>query len=201
MNHQEEASDAQLMARAQAGDSDAFAALAERYRGRVERFLYRLCWDEEQARDGAQEVFLRLWLARREYQERGSFVNCLYVVARNWWKNRLRAQASRPRTVPLAEQLGPAGREALREMIASAEPAETTVLRRWELQRTRAAISRLPEPQRLVLILGHLEGLTQNQVAEILEIPVGTVKSRLHYAVRRLQEMLEEPKEANEDAL
>jgi RNA polymerase sigma-70 factor (ECF subfamily) len=201
MNHHAKPSDAELMARAQAGDTGAFSGLIERHRDRVERFLFRLCWDEEEARDGAQEVFVRLWLGRREYVEQGAFVNCLYVVGRNWWRNRVRALAARPRVVPLVEQLGEAGRRKLAETIAAAEPAEATVLRRWDLQRTRLAISRLPEAQRMVLILGHLEGLSQQQVADILEIPVGTVKSRMHHALRRLHSMLEEPKEADSDAL
>lgn len=189
--------DGRLMIRARNGDTDAFGAIVRRHRPRIERFLYRLCWDEEQAADGAQEVMLRLWLARHNYDDIGSLVSYLYVIARNWWLNRVREAQCRPRTVALEEQLGNTGRRVLQDMLAAVEPTETTVLRDYEVQRTRLAIGRLPEDQRLAFILGHLEGLPYQQVAGVLGVPVGTVKSRVYHAVRRLRTILNESEEAD----
>ncbi len=196
MRYTPQVSDGELMARSRAGDADAFAELVARHKPRIERFLFRLCWDEEECRDGAQETFLRLWLARHSYAGNGCLLNYLYVIARNWWLNRVRAATSRPRTIPLEEQLGPTARKVLQSMINSAEAAETTALRNWEVQRARFAVARLPESLRMVFILGHLEGLDYEQVAQIMEIPVGTVKSRMFHAVRRLRSMLEHDEEA-----
>jgi len=186
------ASDPELMARAKAGDTDAFAVLVERYRRRLCAFFYRLCQDREEASDAAQETLVRLWLARERYRPTARFTTYLYSIAWHHWLNRVRAMKSRPPVVPLEEQLGPAGCGLLTRMLERAEPAEDAVLRRYRTQRIRGAIAGLPEKRRIVFVLSHFEGLRYAEIAEVLQIPVGTVKSRMHHAVARLQEQLEE---------
>jgi RNA polymerase sigma-70 factor (ECF subfamily) len=183
------------MLRAREGDREAFAALIGRHRGRVEAFLYRLLGDRQRAEDGAQEVFLRLWLARHRYEPRARFTTFLYQVARNYWLNEIRKDRSRPVEIagvaPDREPGDGLGSGTLARLAAPAAAEPHTVLfasyRRW---RIRQAIAELPEGLRLVFVLGHLEGCRLAEIAEILEIPVGTVKSRMHAAVRRLRARL-----------
>lgn len=184
--------DDRLMLRAREGDREAFAALIGRRRARVEAFLYRLSGDRQKAEDGAQEVFLRLWLARHRYEPRARFSTFLYQVARNYWLNQVRKERSRPVEV---EGLAPDGEEgapgAFARLAAPAAHDPRAMLfasyRRWQI---RQAIAELPEGLRLVFVLGHLEGCRFSEIAEILEIPIGTVKSRMHAAVRRLRARL-----------
>jgi RNA polymerase sigma-70 factor, ECF subfamily len=185
-------SDADLMAKTVAGDAEAFGLVVNRHRERIKAFLYRLSGDREEAKDCAQEVWLRVWRARATYQPQMKFTTFLYTVARNCWRDGQRRRATQPPITPLEEQLGPAGRRMLQWMVESAETAEETVLRRYETYKIRRAIAELPEGQRTVFILAHLEELPYAEIAEILGIPTGTVKSRMHYAVQRLREWLVE---------
>jgi RNA polymerase sigma-70 factor, ECF subfamily len=197
--------DTGLMCRARDGDVEAFARLVGRHRERVEGFLYRLFWDRGKAEDGAQEVFLRLWLARHRYQPRARFTTFLYQVAHNYWLNELRKARARPVEVAWCEEPEPAGDPGVRLRTrpdggpgsprgaprlppapAATEPHYQLFLR-YRQWRIRDAIARLPEPHRLVFVLGHLEGRRIAETAEILGIPEGTVKSRMHTAVRLLR--------------
>lgn len=184
-------SDAELMAQVRDGDMEAFSMLVDRHRPRLHNFFYRLCWDREEAADAAQETLVRLWLARQRYEPRASFTTYLYAIAWNHWLNRLRAMKRRPRVTPLEDQLGRGGRRLLRQMLARAEPAEDAVMRRYRMQRIRGAIRQLPDRQHVVFVLSHYEGLRYAEIAEVLGIPVGTVKSRMHHAVARLRELLD----------
>jgi RNA polymerase sigma-70 factor (ECF subfamily) len=182
-----------LMCRARDGDVEAFTRLVGRHRERVEGFLYRLFWDREKAEDGAQEVFLRLWLARHRYQPRARFTTFLYQVAHNYWLNELRKARARPVEVSWNEKPDPdggpgdpRGAPRLPPAPAASEPHYQLFLR-YRQWRIREAIARLPEPHRLVFVLGHLEGRRIAEMAEILGIPEGTVKSRMHTAVRLLR--------------
>ncbi|MBI3947774.1 MAG: sigma-70 family RNA polymerase sigma factor [Armatimonadetes bacterium] len=181
--------DIQLMCRAREGDVDAFTTLCARHRRRVESFLYRLFRDRESAADGAQEVLLRVWMARRRYEPRARFTTFLYQVAHNYWLDELRKARARPEEVSFDDGLeNPPGRLLL-PAPAAMEPHEHLFLRyrQWQIQE---AIARLPEIYRLAFVLAHLEGHKIAEIAEILEIPEGTVKSRLHTATRKLRRWL-----------
>jgi RNA polymerase sigma-70 factor (ECF subfamily) len=187
-----EEEDTRLMCRARDGDVEAFALLVGRHRASVEGFLHRLCGDRGKAEDGAQEVLLRLWLARHRYQPRARFTTFLYQVAQNYWLNELRKARARPVEVGWCEEPEPDGfgdRAALPRLPpapAATEPHSHLFLR-YRQWRIREAIARLPEMHRLVFVLGHLEGRRIAEMAEILGIPEGTVKSRMHTAVRLLR--------------
>jgi RNA polymerase sigma-70 factor (ECF subfamily) len=177
---------------------DAFARLYSRHRERVEAFLFRLFWEREKAEDGAQEVFLRLWLARERYQPRARFTTFLFQVAHNYWLDQLRKTGSRPVEVSLTEEPDSRSRRPTLRAPAATEPHHQLFLRyqQWSI---RQAIARLPEGHQAVFVLVHLEGRRLAEVAEILEIPVGTVKSRMHAAVRLLRGWLApEEEEGNE---
>lgn len=181
--------DTSLMCRAREGDVEAFTRLVERHRKRVEGFLYRLFWDRGKAEDGAQEVFLRLWLARGRYQPTGRFTTFLYQVARNYWLDEARKSRVRPAEVALPEDDGLPGSTRLPAGPASLEP-HTHLFQRYRQRQIREAIAALPATHRIVFVLAHLEDRKLTEIADILQIPVGTVKSRLHAAVRALRRRL-----------
>jgi RNA polymerase sigma-70 factor, ECF subfamily len=190
-----EEEDLRLMGRARDGDVEAFSLLVRRHRERVSGFLYRLSWDREKAEDGAQEVFLRVWLSRRRYEPRARFTTFLYQVAQNYWLDERRKARARPEEVELTEPAGER-RGTLPRAPAITEPQHQLFLR-YRQWRIRQAIARLPERHRLVFVLAHLEGYRLAEVAEMLEIPVGTVKSRMNTAVRLLRDWLA-PEEGEE---
>jgi RNA polymerase sigma-70 factor (ECF subfamily) len=191
-----EEEDVRLMDRARDGDVEAFSLLVRRHRERVSSFLYRLSWDREKAEDGAQEVFLRVWLSRRRYEPSARFTTFLYQIAQNYWLDQVRKARARPAEVELTETTGER-RGPLPRAPAVTEPQHQLFLR-YQQWRIRQAIARLPERHRLVFVLAHLEGYRLAEVAEMLEVPVGTVKSRMNTAVRLLRGWLA-PEEGEEN--
>jgi RNA polymerase sigma-70 factor (ECF subfamily) len=189
------------MARAKRGDTQAFGVIADRHKDRLRRIFYHLFWNWEEAEDAAQEVLLRVWLARDSYEPRARFSTYLFTIARNHWLNRRARTNRRPKVVSLQEQFGPGAAAMLRRMADEAPSPEDRVMRSYELFRIRRAIDELPEKQRLVFILCHLEGLRCAEVAEMLGIPEGTVKSRMWHAIRKLRHKLAEPKEGRTDEM
>ncbi len=182
--------DCELMARVSGGDTEAFDALVQRHRQRLQSFLYRLCSDTEEAADCAQEALLRLWLKRETYRPEAKFTTYLYTIAHNCFRDRLRRQRVRPQTTPLEQQVGPAARTLLQRLSRPADTPEHALFQRLRMAQVRAAVQQLPENQRIVFVLGHFEELPYEQIGRILDVPVGTVKSRMHYAVARLRETL-----------
>lgn len=183
--------DAELLARVAAGDTAAFETLVRRHQDRLIGVCQRLLGDREEARDAAQEVFLKAFRNAGRYRPRGKVYTWLYRIAVNHCLNRLR----RRKLVrflsfgALGEAAGgdPQGRS---ERPDPADPgpdphATLEARRRWAA--TRRAIDRLPESQRAVLVLAKLEGLAYKEIAEVLGITVGAVESRLFRAMRTLE--------------
>jgi RNA polymerase sigma-70 factor, ECF subfamily len=182
--------DHELMARVRADDPEAFRLLVQRHQQWLTRLLYHLFWSREEAEDGAQEVLLRVWLSRREYQPRAAFRTYLFAVARNYWHNRSTRVLRRQPGVSLQEEFGPEA-QALIERLADRSPTpEQQLLERYEVFRIRRAVDELPEKQRLVFILSHYGQMRYAEIAGLLEIPPGTVKSRMSAAVEALRRKL-----------
>jgi RNA polymerase sigma-70 factor (ECF subfamily) len=183
--------DAELLARVAAGDTAAFEDLVRRHQDRLIGVCQRLLGDREEARDAAQEVFLKAFRKAGSYRPQGKVYTWLYRIAVNHCLNRLR----RRRVVrflsfgALGGEAGgdPAGGPVLPEPADPApDPhAALDARRRWAA--TRRAIDRLPEGQRAVLVLAKLEGLAYKEIAEVLGITVGAVESRLFRAMRALE--------------
>ena len=188
----EQPTDAELMALAKLDDPQAFGKLVERHQTWLKRLLYHLFWNWEEAEDGVQEVFLRVWLARDKYEPKARFTTYLFSVARNYWVNR--STRGKPKTpfVSLEEQFGPEATALLEQLADQAPSPEQQVIRSYEVYRIRRALDDLPEKQRLVFILSHFEDLRYAKIAELLDIPEGTVKSRMAHAVRNLRDRLGE---------
>jgi RNA polymerase sigma-70 factor, ECF subfamily len=175
-----QASEMELVSRAQDGDRNAFSELVRTHSQGVLNVIYRMCGNMQVAEDAAQESFVQAWLRLSSYRPRASFRSWLYRIAVNTAIDMLRKEK---RILPGAvEDLNlrdsNPGPEAL---AASSERAETI----------QKAVLALPEAGRIVLVLKEYEGLSYQEIAEALDIPVGTVMSRLNYARKLLRERLE----------
>ncbi|MBI3098677.1 MAG: sigma-70 family RNA polymerase sigma factor [Planctomycetes bacterium] len=184
-------SDAELMLACKGGDRGAFTELVLRHQRPLLNFFFHLVWDRQQAEDLAQEVFLRLHSHASTYEPQAKFTTFMYRVARNLWIDRVRSAAVSPRPASLDAATDDRGEDSLGSRVSIREPGPLEKLERIELQnRVREAIEKLPDGLREVVVLGELHGLPYLEISSILNIPVGTVKSRMHAAVARLRELM-----------
>lgn len=166
-----------LIAAAQRGDREAFGKLARCHQAGVVSVVYRMCGDAALAEDAAQEAFVRAWQHLPAYEARAPFRNWLYRIATNAALDVLRRE--RP-TVELDEV-----------RLAHPDPSpEAALIAQEQATLAQQAILSLPPASRSVLILREYEGLSYKEIAETLDIPVGTVMSRLNYARNKLIERL-----------
>lgn len=175
-------SDDELMLAAAEGSEEAFAALMERHRDWVRWLLRSFVRDADQVEDLAQETFARVYRCREEYIPRGSFVAWLKRIAVNQAKDFLRRQKTRAES-PLedAEDL----------LVADRRYEPTAMLANGCMQEDlRAAIQYLPDEQRLPVIMHYFGDMTLPDIAWAMRCPVGTVKSRLFYGLKRVRQML-----------
>jgi RNA polymerase sigma-70 factor, ECF subfamily len=180
--------DVELMELVKASDFAAFDELYKRYSGIIRRFVFSLTWDQETAEDYLQEVFLRLYRAREQYEASGKFSNYLFRIAKNYYLGQARKKKeARGQEVSLSDG------DPFRNIRANEriEPEVHLIedYRRW---RIRQAVSSLPESQKLVFVMSHFHEMKYTEISEKLEIPVGTVKSRMFTAVNALRRMLKE---------
>lgn len=171
-----------LLLAMQAGDLAAFEALFERYRGPVFRTAYGLTGDRQAAEEILQDTFARAWQRRDTLNPDVSPLPWLHRVALNLCYSRLGRR--RLPSEPLADETSGAVRDA------ATEPAETAE-RRELRQLVRERVAALPPNHRSVVVLYYLHDLSLKETADLLELRLGTVKSRLHYALRSLRADLE----------
>ena len=183
--------DARLMLAFQRGDRRAFDQLVERYANALVNYFYFQSRDQDLAEDCAQDVWAKLFRARDQYEPRALFRTWLFRVARNHWIDTLRSLGRRPPPLSLSLGEGEEGSSSLAERLAALPGGGIESLERRELaERLGAALGRLTEEMREVFLLGEIEELPYAEIARILGIPVGTVKSRMYHAVRRLRAWL-----------
>ena len=181
--------DAQLALRAQGGDRDAFACLAERWGGRLCGFLERLLGDPEEARDTCQEALLKAYVNIGRLREPAHFKAWIHQIAVNLGRDRGRAQRSRP-TISI-EEMSDEHRPRKVEAAQIAEAAVTaeTLDLRGILDR---ALARLPVEQRTAILLREVEGFTSEEIGRITGVSGTTVRSRIFHGLRALRRMLPE---------
>jgi RNA polymerase sigma-70 factor (ECF subfamily) len=186
-------SDEDLMGRVAEGDERAFTELVRRFQGRVINLVSRVLNDREVSDDLAQEVFVRVYIHRRNYRRGSKFSTWLFTIAANLAKNEIRRRVRRKNWFSL---------DALQEMVndsaiqlADPKEGQDVELQREQLkQAIGRAISAVPEKYRIALVLRDLEGFPYEEIGEMLKIPGGTVRSRINRArgilKRKLQPLL-----------
>ena len=184
--------DREALRRVAAGDAEAFAVVVEHHQERLLRLCRRLLGDPEEARDAAQEVFLKAFRKAGSYRPRGQVYTWLYRIAVNHCLNRLR----RRKVVRFLPWSAAGGGDAAEDEAPPFDPpgevpaADDELAARQRWRRARRAIADLPAGQRAVLVLVRFEGLSYKQTAEVLGISLGAVESRLFRAMRNLEAAL-----------
>lgn len=184
--------DAELILQIKGGKLGAFTALVDRHQRSLINFFYHLGWDRQVAEDCAQEVFLRLHRHLGTYEPEAKFTTFLYRIARNLWIDRLRSVASHGgKQVSLEAGAGDGGEGGLRGRMSGGGPSPVDILSRRETEDAlKRAIDLLPEEQKTVVVLSEMQGLKYQDIAAILDVPIGTVKSRMHTAMEKLRDLM-----------
>ncbi|HJR96019.1 MAG TPA: sigma-70 family RNA polymerase sigma factor [Gaiellaceae bacterium] len=173
-----ESTDGQLIVRIAGGDRGAFDELHGRYARAVLGLALRRLGDRGRAEDATQEAFVAIWRSARTYDPaRGRGAAWLYAVARNAITDGLRRTPE-----PVAELEDGPGRDP-----DPADEAEAS----WVAWRVHRALEVLPDHERPVIALAYWRGLSQSEIADVLEIPLGTVKTRTRSALARLADELD----------
>lgn len=182
-------SDEQAMWRVQhADDEAAFAQLVRRWEGPIQRLCERMTGDAHAAKDLAQETFVRVFARRKDYQGDGKFSTWLWRIALNLCYDELRRRQRRETSTFESEGGEPL---AVLETFRAAEPApDKLVAERERSGLVKRALDELPEIYRTVLVLRHYEDLKFREIAEVLGVPEGTVKSRMTEALAQFSRLL-----------
>jgi RNA polymerase sigma-70 factor (ECF subfamily) len=181
-------SDEELAGRLQAGDPAALRALMERYQRPLYGYLCRMLGSPQDAEDVFQEAFLRVLRAIGRFDTGRRFRPWLYAIATNLVRNTYRSRGYRDAlTLDAADEEG----APLAARLAGRAPRPSDALESQERASIVAeAVSGLPEKGRTALVLYYYQGLSYQEVSQALEVPLGTVKSRIHNAMARLDQAL-----------
>jgi RNA polymerase sigma-70 factor, ECF subfamily len=179
-------SDEELVAAFHAGEVTAFDALVGRWDRKIQGVIFRLIGNHEEARDLSQETFLKAYRALGTFKREARFSSWLYQIAVNATRDRLRR---RRRRMDLSlEDVEESAESALRD----GSPTAFELVESGDLSRlVAAAMAALPDEQREVVILKEYEGLTFPEIADALDVPLSTVKTRLYRGLGQLRVRLE----------
>jgi RNA polymerase sigma-70 factor (ECF subfamily) len=190
--------DQQLVERAQRGDKQAFGLLVEKYQRKLARLISRLVRDPGEVEDVTQEAFVKAYRALPSFRGDSAFYTWLYRIGINTAKNYLVAMGRRAPTsteVEAEEAEGFDSGELLREI----STPESLLLTKEIAGTVNGAIEALPEELRSAIQLRELEGMSYEEIAKLMDCPVGTVRSRIFRAreaiAERLKPLLDQPKD------
>jgi RNA polymerase sigma-70 factor, ECF subfamily len=170
--------DLELTRRSQAGDTEAFDELVTKYRTKIFTMVYGMVRNEHDAWDLAQEGFLKAWQSIHRFEGRSSFYTWLYSLTVNLTIYSLRRKGRREEV-------------ELNDAIPSSLPGPGVNYQRTEIrEQVNAALAKLSPEHRAVVVLRELEDLQYHEIAEVLNLSMGTVMSRLFYGRKKLQSML-----------
>ena len=171
------------------GDEDAFEILVDRHQASVLNLIYRFIGDRTQAKDLAQEVFIRVWQAAKTYRPEAKFTTWLYRITANLCFNELKS--SRRRKWFSFHRSDEEGEYTLEETLADRAPsAEDLLLEKERSRQISDALQSLPDNQRMALVLKRYDDLSYAEIAQIIGCSVSAVESLLVRAKKTLQEKL-----------
>ena len=180
--------DEERVARATAGDLDSFNQLVARWERPIYALAYRTLGREEDARDVVQEAFLRAFRGLRGFKGEAKFSSWLYRITLNLCRDWIRKERRAP-IVQVPEGTDPI--DLADDQAAPTESVEELVARREMSQAVARAMAELPEEQRTAIMLKEYHGLTFQEIADLLECPLSTVKTRLYQGLSVLRRRLE----------
>ncbi|MDP6355999.1 MAG: sigma-70 family RNA polymerase sigma factor [Planctomycetota bacterium] len=185
-------SDETLIQQTLDGELEAFDELVRKYQDRVFNLLCRLCHNEHDAEDLAQGVFIKVFDSLSEFRGSSGFYTWLYRIATNAYYSHFRHSKTRKviKTIPL--EVGARGESSVGVPPSSEFMPDHIASGRETFEIIQEAIDSLSEDYRVVVVLRHIEQMECQHIAEVLEWPVGTVKSRLHRARNELKAKLRE---------
>ena len=176
--------DEDLMALVDGEDSEAFAGLYDRHVRAAYSLAYRMMGEKQAAEDLTQEAFLEVWRAARSYRpERGSVRTWILSIVHNRGIDQLRSSASRRRTQDKVEAVA-----------VTTQPSEAfaETWRNSQKVQVREALKVLPPEQLKVLELAYFSGYTHSEIAELLDLPLGTVKGRMRLGLKKIRDYFED---------
>ena len=176
-------SDENLLRLALAGDGGCFGELVTRWERKIYGFIYRHVGDREEARDLTQETFAKAYKNLGRLSDPGKFSSWLYKIALN--ECRMRFRRRRWDTVPLPDSV-----EATLEKADQPTP-EQALASKERVQLLRQTLLKLPEEQKTVILMKEYQGLKFREIAEILDLPLSTVKSRMYLGLKTLRRLME----------
>lgn len=180
--------DIRLMLRVRDDDSAAFAQLVEQYQHRLVAIMHHLVGNTEEAEDLAQEVFLRVYRARKKYRPRSKFSTWLFTIANNLALNALRSRQRKPSVSLPAQDSGPLGPRPAEQLVPDRGSGPMQRLQRQELADiVRQALEGLNERQRMAVVLNKFEDMNYAEIAEIMGLTTKAVKSLLSRARENLR--------------
>jgi RNA polymerase sigma-70 factor (ECF subfamily) len=182
----ESVSDKDLLSDLVNGDIEAFNVIVDRYKNRLFNFVYRFVRDTDVAEDIVQETFLRVFRKRREYRAIANFSTWIFTIAGNLAKSELRR---RKRWRFLSIDTGTEEEKGFDILDPGMKPDRVTAVRMLR-ENVQNSIDKLQSKYKEALVLRDVEGMSYQQIAEIVGVPVGTVKSRVNRARLKLQKRL-----------
>ena len=174
--------DEELISRFQNGDERAYVELVNRYKDRLLNFVFQFLGDIEQAEDVVQDTMLRLYEKKHYYKEIAKFSTWIYTIARNLANTELRKR-KRTKTTYLSQL----SKERQFEIPAIQDDVDQSLQNEFINDRIQSAISNLPEHFKVVIILRDIQELSYEDISNIVEVPLGTIKSRINRARIQLQ--------------
>ena len=184
-----ELSDEDVMERCAMGSEAAFRALVQRYRTRIMNLVCRFINDRDRAEEISQEVFLRVFRNRERYRKSGKFSTWIFTIAVNLTKNEIRSRVRHRGTFSLDAMEDESGGQGVGFPDENPLPDEDLNAREIG-QKVADALRKIPARYREAVVLRDVEGLSYEEVGEILRIPGGTVRSRINRARLMLKERL-----------
>lgn len=185
----EQVHDAELIRRCLANDQAAYGQLLARYRRQVLALVWRMVSDREEAQDLAQEAFIRAFRSLHTFDQTRSFPAWLYRITSNLCVDYYRKR--KLDTVSLVQSGGEGGEERTIDLPSGGAGPDEQYADRKGAERLDQLIRTLPAPYRIVVLLRHQSEMAYDEIAEALNLPLGTIKARLHRAHKMLKEKLE----------
>lgn len=175
--------DEMLISRFQSGDENAYVELVNRYKDKLTNFVFYFLKDEEHSEDIVQETFIRLYEKKHYYKEIAKFSTWIYTIARNLANTELRKK-SRTKIMYLSQM---SNYKKDYDLKSSDPDLNMNIENEFLMKEIHAAIDKLPENYKSVIILRDIQGLDYEQISNIIGVPLGTVKSRINRARLQLQ--------------